>query len=156
MKAGKEAIVGAMAALEYRASQDMAAWTAEQDRKVQRILDHLAEVTGLALGVDPDPNDPNDGNGVGTYTVTVHIGDQSYRRSTGSLDPGLDLMWGTAVAELTRQLTQVNRIICHCPPDRDLIQNRLPRSTAAKRNRMALVNVSAARLHAVWPIGCSR
>jgi L-seryl-tRNA(Ser) seleniumtransferase len=56
MKAGKEAIVGAMAALEYRASQDMTAWTAEQDRKVQRILDRLAGVPGLALGVDPDPN----------------------------------------------------------------------------------------------------
>lgn len=56
MKAGKEAIVGAMAALEYRANQDMAAWTAEQDRKVQRILDHLADVPGLALGVDADPN----------------------------------------------------------------------------------------------------
>jgi len=56
MKAGKEAIVGAMAALEYRASQDMAAWTAQQDRRVQRILDHLSSVPGLALGIDPDPN----------------------------------------------------------------------------------------------------
>ena len=35
MKAGKEAIIGAMAALEYRERQDIAAWTAEQDRKVQ-------------------------------------------------------------------------------------------------------------------------
>ena len=56
MKAGKEAIVGAMAALEYRGQQDMTAWTAEQDRKVQRILDALSGVPGLALGVDPDPN----------------------------------------------------------------------------------------------------
>lgn len=56
MKAGKEAIIGAMAALEYRANQDMDAWTAEQDRKVQRILDHLKDVDGLQLGVDPDPN----------------------------------------------------------------------------------------------------
>ncbi|MEE2659293.1 MAG: aminotransferase class V-fold PLP-dependent enzyme [Candidatus Latescibacterota bacterium] len=56
MKAGKEAIVGAMVAIEYRAKQDMAAWKADQDRKVERILDHLKDVTGLELGVDPDPN----------------------------------------------------------------------------------------------------
>ncbi len=56
MKAGKEAIIGAMAALEYRAQQDMTAWTAQQDRKVQRILDDLSSVQGLTLGIDPDPN----------------------------------------------------------------------------------------------------
>ena len=56
MKAGKEAILGAMAALEHRQQQDIAAWTAEQDRKVQLILDKLADVAGLALQVDPDPN----------------------------------------------------------------------------------------------------
>ncbi|MCH8841108.1 MAG: hypothetical protein IH831_10665, partial [Planctomycetes bacterium] len=54
MKAGKEAIVGAMAALEYRMGEDVAAWTAEQDRKVKRILEHLAGVPGLELGVDAD------------------------------------------------------------------------------------------------------
>lgn len=56
MKAGKEAIVGAIAGLEYRNRQDMSAWTAEQDRKVQLILDRLAEFPGLALSVDSDPN----------------------------------------------------------------------------------------------------
>ena len=56
MKAGKEAITGAMAALEFRESQDVAAWTAEQDRRVRRILDRLAPVPGLALAVDPDAN----------------------------------------------------------------------------------------------------
>ena len=56
MKAGKEAIVGAMAGLEYREAEDVAAWTAEQDRRVRRILDRLAPVPGLALGVDPDAN----------------------------------------------------------------------------------------------------
>lgn len=56
MKAGKEAIVGAMAALEYREQQDIPAWTAEQDRKVQLILDKLSDVPGLALQVDADPN----------------------------------------------------------------------------------------------------
>lgn len=56
MKAGKEAVVGAMAALEYRRDQDIAAWTDDQDRKVQRILDRLNGIVGLALHVDPDPN----------------------------------------------------------------------------------------------------
>ncbi len=56
MKAGKEAILGAMAALEYRMQQDVPAWTAEQDRKVQLILDRLGDVPGLRLSVDADPN----------------------------------------------------------------------------------------------------
>jgi L-seryl-tRNA(Ser) seleniumtransferase len=56
MKAGKEAIFGAMAALEYRMREDIPAWTAEQDRKVRKILDALADVPGLTLSVDPDPN----------------------------------------------------------------------------------------------------
>ena len=56
MKAGKEAILGAIAALEYRIDQDMGAWTTEQDRKVQLILDQLSGLPGLALSVDPDPN----------------------------------------------------------------------------------------------------
>ena len=56
MKAGKEAIVGAMAALEFRHHQDISAWTVEQDRRVDLILNHLRDVPGLALHVDPDPN----------------------------------------------------------------------------------------------------
>ena len=56
MKAGKEAIVGAMAALEFRQAEDIAAWTAEQDRKVEMILKALADVPGLGLSVDADPN----------------------------------------------------------------------------------------------------
>ncbi len=56
MKAGKEAIIGVMAALEYRGTQDIPAWTAEQDRKVSLILDRLANVPGLRLSIDPDPN----------------------------------------------------------------------------------------------------
>ena len=56
MKAGKEAIVGAMAALEYRSSQDMTGWTAEQDRKVQLVQDRLEGLPGLTLSIDPDPN----------------------------------------------------------------------------------------------------
>ena len=56
MKAGKEAIVGAMAALQFRASQDMTAWTAEQDRKVQLVIDRLTDLPGLTLSIDADPN----------------------------------------------------------------------------------------------------
>jgi L-seryl-tRNA(Ser) seleniumtransferase len=56
MKAGKEAILGAMAALEHRAAQDLSAWTAEQDRRVRLILELLTGIPGLALSVDPDPN----------------------------------------------------------------------------------------------------
>ncbi len=56
MKAGKEAIVGAIAALEFRMSEDIAAWTAEQDRKVALILDRLTDLPGVRLSVDPDPN----------------------------------------------------------------------------------------------------
>jgi len=56
MKAGKEAIVGAMAALQFRNAQDMAAWTAEQDRKARMILARLEDIPGLALSLDADPN----------------------------------------------------------------------------------------------------
>ncbi|MBM82072.1 MAG: hypothetical protein CMJ78_15995, partial [Planctomycetaceae bacterium] len=56
MKAGKEAIFGAIAALEYREQQDMAGWTVEQDRKVQVILERLGDIPGLHLTVDADPN----------------------------------------------------------------------------------------------------
>lgn len=56
MKAGKEAIFGAMAALELRMRQDVGDWTAEQDRKVDRIVKRLAGIAGLELAVDPDPN----------------------------------------------------------------------------------------------------
>jgi len=56
MKAGKEAILGAIAALEYRQRQDMKVWTAEQDRKVSLILERLSDVAGLRLDVDRDPS----------------------------------------------------------------------------------------------------
>lgn len=56
MKAGKEAIVGAMAALEYRMRLNVSAWAAEQDRKVAKILQLLGDVPGLKLDVDADPN----------------------------------------------------------------------------------------------------
>lgn len=56
MKAGKEAIIGAMAALEFREQQDLPAWTAEQDRKVQLVLSKLEGVPGLKLSIDFDAN----------------------------------------------------------------------------------------------------
>ena len=56
MKAGKEAVIGAMAALEYRNQEDVEAWTAEQDRKVQLVLGKLADLPGLGLSIDQDAN----------------------------------------------------------------------------------------------------
>lgn len=56
MKAGKEAIFGVIAALEFRMQQDMPGWTAEQDRRVQKIIDALSDISGLTLSIDPDPN----------------------------------------------------------------------------------------------------
>lgn len=56
MKAGKEAILGAIAALEFRTQQDIPAWTAEQNRKVALILARLEGLADLQLSVDPDPN----------------------------------------------------------------------------------------------------
>ena len=56
MKAGKEAIVGALAALRYRQQEDVAAWTAEQDRKVALILERLQDLEQIRLSVDADPN----------------------------------------------------------------------------------------------------
>jgi len=56
MKAGKEAIIGAMTALEYRNSEDVEAWTAEQDRKVRLVLEKLSDLPGLSLSIDPDAN----------------------------------------------------------------------------------------------------
>lgn len=56
MKAGKEAIFGAIAALEFRMHEDISAWMAEQDRHVQLILNRLTGVSNLQLSVDPYPN----------------------------------------------------------------------------------------------------
>lgn len=56
MKAGKESVVGAMTALAYRERQDVGAWTVEQDRKVELLLERLGGIAGLSLSVDADPN----------------------------------------------------------------------------------------------------
>ena len=56
MKVGKEGIVGAMAALEYRMRLDVAGWEAEQNRKMDRVMSRLDGIDGIGLSVDPDPN----------------------------------------------------------------------------------------------------
>jgi uncharacterized pyridoxal phosphate-dependent enzyme len=56
MKAGKEAVIGAMAALEYRNREDLAAWTAEQDRKMNLIIETLSDIPGLTLRPEADAN----------------------------------------------------------------------------------------------------
>ena len=56
MKVGKEGVLGLIAALDFRARQDIPDWTKEQDRKMHRILEQLQGIPGLALGIEPDPN----------------------------------------------------------------------------------------------------
>ena len=56
MKVGKEGILGAMAALEFRMALDVGAWTADQDRKMYRIIDRMSDLKGVGAGVEPDPN----------------------------------------------------------------------------------------------------
>lgn len=56
MKAGKEAVIGAMAALGFRGEQNMAAWTVEQDRKMNLVIERLSGIDGLTLSIDADPN----------------------------------------------------------------------------------------------------
>ena len=66
---GLEAVVYRMSAKAWRTrpltqqeaeagktEEDIPAWTAEQDRKVQLILDSLSGIPGLTLSVNPDPN----------------------------------------------------------------------------------------------------
>ena len=52
MKVGKEGIVGAMAALEYRMRLDVAGWEAEQNRKMDRVMARLDGIAGIGLSVD--------------------------------------------------------------------------------------------------------
>lgn len=67
MKVGKEGIVGAMAALEYRMRLDVAGWEAEQNRKMERVMSRLDGIDGIGLSVDADPN----GNPFSRARVTV-------------------------------------------------------------------------------------
>ncbi len=55
MKAGKEAIVGVLAALEERARQDGSAWRLHQQRKVDLLLDLLQGCQGLRAWAQDDP-----------------------------------------------------------------------------------------------------
>ncbi|MCB2043328.1 MAG: hypothetical protein KDH48_22495 [Rhodoferax sp.] len=55
MKAGKEAIVGVLAALEQRAALDLPAWRDAQRRKVEAFVEALAPIAGLHAEALPDP-----------------------------------------------------------------------------------------------------
>lgn len=55
MKAGKEAIVGVLAALDVRAELDLPTWRAEQHRKVAWFVDAVAVIDGLRAEAVPDP-----------------------------------------------------------------------------------------------------
>ena len=67
MKVGKEGIVGAMAALEYRMRLDVGGWEAEQNRKMNRVMARLDGIDGIGLSMDADPN----GNPFSRARVTV-------------------------------------------------------------------------------------
>ena len=54
MKAGKEAIAGVMAALEYRERLDLAEWERNQEAKV-RLLLRLLQQAGARAWAEPDP-----------------------------------------------------------------------------------------------------
>lgn len=55
MKATKEAIIGALTALEERAALDLAAWSAEQHAKVERFVARAARLPALRTQAVPDP-----------------------------------------------------------------------------------------------------
>jgi len=56
MKVGKEGIVGVLAAFESPMWRETEKWTAEEARKVQRVVDLLAGIPGTEAKADPDPN----------------------------------------------------------------------------------------------------
>ena len=49
-------IVCAMAALEHRMAMDVPAWEAEQDRKMNSIIERLQGIDGIEMRVETDPN----------------------------------------------------------------------------------------------------
>lgn len=55
MKATKESILGVLAAMEERQGLDMAAWRAEQQRKVDRFLDQVNRIHGIHAQEVRDP-----------------------------------------------------------------------------------------------------
>jgi len=55
MKAGKEAIVGAMAALEYRQSLDLDAWARDRKREAQDFADSLNRNPAISAELIADP-----------------------------------------------------------------------------------------------------
>lgn len=55
MKAGKEAFIGALAALEYRRNLDMAAWARAQENKAKGFAAKLNAVAPLRAELVPDP-----------------------------------------------------------------------------------------------------
>jgi L-seryl-tRNA(Ser) seleniumtransferase len=57
MKAGKEAIVGAMAALEYRQSLDLETWARDRKRDAQDFADSLNRIPAISAELVRDPTD---------------------------------------------------------------------------------------------------
>ncbi len=100
MKVGKEGIVGAMVALEYRMKLDVDAWEAEQNRKMYRIIERLEGIEGIRMSVEPDPNgnpfsrarmDVDEGQvglSAGAISRAVADGDPSIRVRAHHVDEG--------------------------------------------------------------------
>lgn len=55
MKAGKEAVLGLLAALQERAELDIRGWHTRQDTKVHRFAQRLCRLDGVEVRIDQDP-----------------------------------------------------------------------------------------------------
>lgn len=55
MKAGKEAAVGVLAALQQRSELDLEAWRIQQDANVERFAHSLDKLDGVTVQLDADP-----------------------------------------------------------------------------------------------------
>jgi len=56
MKVGKEGILGVLAAFEAPMWREREGWSARENEKAQRIADALANLPGVTVSLDPDPN----------------------------------------------------------------------------------------------------
>lgn len=77
MKATKESIAGVLAALEEREHLDVAAWRAEQDRKVRWFVEQADAIAGLTATAQEDPTE------LPFLRVCLHV-EPSHRQETAS------------------------------------------------------------------------
>jgi len=109
MKAGKEAIVGVLAALQVRAALDLSAWREEQRRKVEGFVDALAPIPGLRAEAVPDPA------GMPFSRVVVSVGEPAL--------PGWTAQW---LAGRLRDATPSIRVMEHALAHGQLVLELVP------------------------------